>query len=63
MAVATAAGATIVGAGAIVDRSGGSPGLQVPFRALLKLTLPTYPPESCPLCQAGEPITKPGSRK
>ncbi len=63
MAVATAAGATVVGAGAIVDRSGGSPGLDVPFRALVTLNLPTYPPESCPLCQAGEPITKPGSRK
>ena len=63
MAVATAAGATVVGAGAIIDRSGGSPGLDVPFRALVTLTLPTYPPESCPLCQAGDPIMKPGSRK
>ena len=63
LAVATAAGATVVGAGAIVDRSGGAPGLDVPFRALMTLTLPTYPPESCPLCLAGEPIIKPGSRK
>src|SRR5215470_4000105 len=39
MAVATAAGATVVAAGAIVDRSGGSPGLEVPFRALVTLTL------------------------
>ncbi len=63
MAVATAAGATIVGAGAIVDRSGGSPGLDVPFRALVTLTIPTYPADACPLCKAGEPIVKPGSRK
>lgn len=63
MAVANAAGATVVGAGAIVDRSGGSPGLEVPFRALVTLNLATYAPESCPLCQAGQPITKPGSRK
>jgi orotate phosphoribosyltransferase len=63
MAAATAAGASVVGAGAIVDRSGGAPGLDVPFRALMTLSLPTYSPESCPLCQAGQPITKPGSRK
>lgn len=63
MAVATAAGATVVGAGAIVDRSGGSPGLGVPFRALVTLNLATYPPEQCPMCARGEPIVKPGSRK
>jgi orotate phosphoribosyltransferase len=63
MAVATAGGATVVGAGAIVDRSGGSPGLDVPFHGLVTLTLPTYQPEACPLCEAGVPVTKPGSRK
>jgi orotate phosphoribosyltransferase len=63
MAVASAAGAAVVGAGAIVDRSGGSPGLDVPFRSLVTLTLPNYAPESCPLCRAGQPIVKPGSRK
>lgn len=63
MAVATAAGATIVGAGAIVDRSGGAPGLNVPFEALATLALATYPPESCPMCARGEAIVKPGSRK
>ncbi len=62
MAVAAAAGAKVVGAGAIIDRSGGAPGLDVPFKALAALTLPTYPPESCPLCAAGQPIVKPGSR-
>jgi orotate phosphoribosyltransferase len=63
MAVATSAGATVVGAGAIVDRSGGSPGLDVPFHALVTLSLPTYQPDACPLCKAGVPVTKPGSRK
>jgi len=63
MAVATAGGAKIVGAGAIVDRSGGSPGLDVPFHALVTLALPTYQPDACPLCQKGTPIVKPGSRK
>lgn len=62
MVVARAAGATVVGAGAIIDRSGGAPALDVPFRALVPLTLPTWPPDACPLCQAGQPIVKPGSR-
>jgi orotate phosphoribosyltransferase len=63
MVVARAAGATVVGAGSIIDRSGGTSSLDVPFRALVQLALPTYEPDACPLCQAGQPITKPGSRK
>ncbi len=62
MVVARAAGATVVGAGAIIDRSGGASALDVPFRALVQLSLPTYEPAACPLCQAGQPIVKPGSR-
>jgi orotate phosphoribosyltransferase len=62
MAVARAAGATVVGAGAIVDRSGGNPGLDVPFRALLPMTVPTYQPDACPLCAQGIALVKPGSR-
>jgi orotate phosphoribosyltransferase len=60
--VARQAGATVVGACAIVDRSGGNPGLDVPFHALLPMALPTYAPESCPLCAQGLPVVKPGSR-
>ena len=63
VAVARAAGATVVAAGAIIDRSGGHQGLDVPFHALVTLSLPTYQPEACPLCAAGQPVTKPGSRK
>jgi orotate phosphoribosyltransferase len=62
MVVARGTGATVVGAGAIVDRSGGASALDVPFRALLPLALPTWEPDVCPLCQAGQPIVKPGSR-
>ena len=62
MDVARAAGAVVVGACAIVDRSGGKQGLDVPFHALLHRDLPTYPPESCPLCAQGVPVVKPGSR-
>ena len=60
--VARAAGATVVGACSIVDRSGEQPGLDVPFHSLLPMTLPTYTPEACPLCAQGVPVVKPGSR-
>src|SRR5262245_42298400 len=62
IAVAEASGATVVGAGAIVDRSGGSSNLNVPFSSLVTLTLATHQPDACPMCQAGIAITKPGSR-
>jgi len=56
------AGATVVGAAAIIDRSGGQQQLDVPFHALATVSLPTYQPEACPLCAAGQPVVKPGSR-
>lgn len=62
MEVAKAAGGQIVGAAAIIDRSGGAARLDVPFQALLHLSLPTYEPAKCPLCAHGLPLTKPGSR-
>ena len=62
MVVAREAGATVVGAGSIIDRSGGTASLDVPFRALVELALPTYEPADCPLCAEGKPLTKPGSR-
>ena len=63
--VARAAGATVVGAASIIDRSGGavnSQPLDVPYTALAPISVPTYAPESCPLCAAGQPVVKPGSR-
>jgi orotate phosphoribosyltransferase len=57
-----AAGATVVGAAAIIDRSGGKQQLDVPFHALATVSLPTYQPDACPLCARGEPVVKPGSR-
>jgi orotate phosphoribosyltransferase len=62
MAVAEHAGASVVAAGAIVDRSGGSSRLDVSFHSLLTLALPTYEVTVCPLCASGQPVTKPGSR-
>ncbi len=63
MQVARAAGGQVVGAAAIVDRSGAS-GVRfdVPFFALLEIALPTYEPDKCPLCAQGLPVVKPGSR-
>jgi orotate phosphoribosyltransferase len=61
--VARAAGAPVVGAAAIVDRSGaGAVGLDVPFHALLRMDLPTYDQAACPQCAQGVPVVKPGSR-
>ena len=60
--VAEAFGAHAAGAAAIVDRSGGASRLELPLQALVRLDVPTYPPESCPLCARGLPVVKPGSR-
>lgn len=60
--VARAAGARVVGAAAIIDRSGGQQRINVPFHALATIALPTYEAAACPLCAAGQPVVKPGSR-
>jgi orotate phosphoribosyltransferase len=60
--VARARGAQVVGAASIIDRSGGTQTLDVPFSALATVSLPTYEPAACPLCAAGSPVVKPGSR-
>jgi len=60
--VARAAGAVVVAAAAIIDRSAGNHGLDVALYSLASLALPTYQPDSCPLCAQGLQITKPGSR-
>jgi orotate phosphoribosyltransferase len=62
IAVAVAAGAQVVGAAAIVDRGSGPSRLDVPMQALVRMEVPTYQPESCPLCASGVAVTKPGSR-
>lgn len=62
MEVAREAGARVVGAASIVDRSGGQTDLGVPYHALLPMSVPTWPPDACPLCAQGLPVVKPGSR-
>jgi orotate phosphoribosyltransferase len=61
-AVAQAAGAHVVGAGCIVDRGSDPGGLGLPLQALVRLEVPTYSSDACPLCAKGEPVVKPGSR-
>jgi orotate phosphoribosyltransferase len=63
MDVARAAGAQVVGAASIVNRSGGTLKFDVPLESLLDYSLPTYEPEKCPLCAQGLPVVKPGSRQ
>lgn len=62
-ALATSKGARVVAIGSIIDRTVGRDPFDVPFRSLLKLDLPSYPPNECPACRAGaEAPEKPGSR-
>src|ERR1043166_5008037 len=49
-----AAGAQVVGAASIVNRSGGAVKFDVPLESLLEYSLPTYEPEKCPLCAKGD---------
>ena len=60
--VAVLHGGVVIGASSIIDRSGGSVDLGVPYCSLWTLTIPTYTPEECPLCRAGSRPIKPGSR-
>lgn len=57
-----AAGARLLCAGSIIDRSGGEADLGVPRAALATLTVVSWQPDACPLCAAGVPVVKPGSR-
>ena len=53
-----------VGVAALVDRSGGRIDLGgIKHESLLKLNIPAFSEDKCPLCQEGLPIEKPGSRK
>ena len=57
-----AAGGEVIAAAALVDRSGGTVNLGVPFTALIALNFSTYAPDELPDALAAIPVTKPGSR-
>jgi orotate phosphoribosyltransferase len=55
------AGAQIIGWGSIVDRSN-KKFASAPLVSLLTLDIKNHEPETCPMCQAGIEVVKPGSR-
>jgi orotate phosphoribosyltransferase len=55
-------GGTVIAAAALVDRSGGSVDLGVPFTPLVAINFPTYAPDEVPADLAATPAIKPGSR-
>lgn len=57
-----ATGAEVIAAAALVDRSGGTVELGVPFTALIALDFPTYAPDEIPPHLQAIPAIKPGSR-
>jgi len=56
------AGARVVAAGALIDRSGGRIELPVRTEALVELKIENYDASDCPLCRTGGVAVKPGSR-
>ncbi|HHY97830.1 MAG TPA: orotate phosphoribosyltransferase [Firmicutes bacterium] len=54
-------GGRLVGVGVLVDRSGGSVSFGPRYEPLIRLSLKTYAPGECPLCEAGVPLLHPGS--
>lgn len=55
-------GGKVVAAASIIDRSNGKADVGVPRISLVSLDVPSHKPESCPMCAAGTPVVKPGSR-
>jgi orotate phosphoribosyltransferase len=62
IAAAESFGAQVTGAAAIIDRGSDPARLNLPMQSLVRLEVPTYAPETCPLCARGVPVVKPGSR-
>jgi len=58
VALAQAYGARIVGVGAMIDRSSSPLCLGVPTRSLIDYPLQAAPPDSCPQCAAGVPLSQ-----
>ena len=57
-----AAGGEVIAAASLVDRSGGTADLGVPYTALIRIDVPTYEAGSLPPELASIPAVKPGSR-
>jgi orotate phosphoribosyltransferase len=46
----------------LIDRSGGAAQFAARHASLATVKATTWKPEDCPLCRAGSPAVKPGSR-
>jgi orotate phosphoribosyltransferase len=57
------AGADVVGAASIIDRSGATADVGVPLSSLASLRVLSVESSACEACKLGEPVVKPGSRK
>ena len=57
------AGARVVAAASIIDRSGGKANVGVPLLSLASLDVPAANISDCQLCRDGKPASKPGSRR
>ena len=57
------AGADVIGAATIIDRSGGRVDVGVPLSSLASLRVLSVESSMCDACKLGEPVVKPGSRK
>ena len=57
-----AAGGTVIAAASLVDRSGGTAELGVPFVPLIRIDVPTYAADDLPPELAASAAIKPGSR-
>ena len=62
IAAVQAAGGQVIHAASLVDRSGGTADLGVPFTPLVRLDVPSYQPDALPPELAAIPAIKPGSR-
>lgn len=63
IAALTDAGAQVVAAASIIDRSGGKADVGVRRISLVTLKVPAVDASDCELCKRGESAIKPGSRK
>jgi orotate phosphoribosyltransferase len=62
IAAIEAAGGKVIGAASLVDRSGGTANLGVPYTPLIRIDVPTYSADAVPPELAAIPAVKPGSR-
>jgi orotate phosphoribosyltransferase len=62
IAAIEASGGKVVGAASLVDRSGGTVDLGVPYTPLIRIDVPAYPADALPPELEAIPAIKPGSR-